>query len=170
MDSNPSTEKGSWARRGWIALAIAVVALVVGAFAIASPVLQAPPAADRVVYVLAVEYKGTAGPGERLSNGTKVSAYQWDPATIIVNRGDRVTLKIYGVNGAAHPSSIEGYADLTYKVIDPSGSVIEEGAKTFDVYRGHWTEVRFVASKAGVFTIGCGVHQPTMNALLHVVG
>ncbi len=156
-----------------LALLLAVVALALAGasmFLAPAPAPAAPQPGDRVINVLAVEYKGTAGAGEKIPNGSKVSAYAWEPGTITVNKGDRVTLKIYGVNGGAHPSTIQGYDDLTFKVYDPSGKEIESGSKTFNVYRGHTTEVKFTASKAGYFTIGCAAHQPTMNAVLQVVG
>lgn len=146
-----------------------VLALVAAGLAF-RPALSAPTSADRTINVLAVEYKGTAGSGEKLPEGTKVNAYSWEPSTIIVNKGDRVTLKIYGVNGGSHPSTIEGYSSLTYTVKDVNGTQIESGTGAFEVYRGHTTEVQFTASAAGMFKISCSAHQPTMNGMLYVLG
>lgn len=155
-----------------IALVLGAAALVLAAFG-AAPALMGSSAAapqDREIRILAVEYKGTAGPGEKLENNSKVSAYAWSPSSISANKGDRVTLKVYGVNGGAHPSTIEGYPDLTFKVTDPNGTVIEQGSGTFNVYRGHTTEVKFTASQVGIFEMSCGAHQPTMNGYLTVLG
>jgi hypothetical protein len=81
----------------------------------------------------------------------EVSTYRWDPSQIIVNQGDEVTLEILGVNGAEHPTVIDGY-DLG-----------------FTVKRGQLTTVTFTADKAGVFEFRCGVHQPSMAGELIVL-
>jgi len=81
----------------------------------------------------------------------EVSTYRWDPNQVIVNQGDEVTLEILGVNGAEHPSVIDGY-DIS-----------------FAVKRGQLTTVTFTADKAGVFEIRCGTHQPSMIGELIVL-
>ena len=68
----------------------------------------------------------------------EVSTYRWEPNQIIVNQGDEVTLEILGVNGAEHPTVIEGY-DLS-----------------FTVKRGQLTTVTFTADKAGCSHSGAG--------------
>ena len=134
---------------------LAIAALAVGAFAFATAVgrAPAPTPTDRTIIMTAVEYKGTSGSSENPPN-TTYKAYRWDPSYIMVNKGDKVTLKIFGVNGALHPASITGYG------------------VTFTVTRGQWTAVEFAASKAGVFEIVCSIpeHTETMHAYLHVVG
>ncbi len=81
----------------------------------------------------------------------EVSTYRWDPSQIIVNQGDEVTLEILGVNGAEHPTVIDGY-DIS-----------------FTVKRGQLTTVTFTADKAGVFQFRCGIHQPSMVGELIVL-
>ena len=81
----------------------------------------------------------------------EVSTYRWDPNQIIVNQGDEVTLEILGVNGAEHPSEIDGY-DVS-----------------FTVKRGQLTTVTFTADKAGVFEFRCLTHQPSMLGELIVL-
>lgn len=81
----------------------------------------------------------------------EVSTYRWEPSQIVVNQGDEVTLEILGVNGGAHPSTLEGY-DIN-----------------FTVKRGELTTVSFTADKAGVFRFRCGVHQPSMTGELIVL-
>jgi heme/copper-type cytochrome/quinol oxidase subunit 2 len=146
-------EKG---KGGILALGVlAVAALAVGAFAFATAVgrVSAPTPTDRTIVMTAVEYKGTSGSTENPPN-TTYKAYRWEPSYLMVNKGDRVTLKIFGVNGATHTGSITGYG------------------VTFTVTRGQWTTVEFTASKAGVFEIVCTVpeHAETMHAYLNVVG
>ena len=163
---------------GGKALALAVVALLLGAtslvmaFRPAAPSAPPPPApTDRVVYMSAVEWKGStttdkepypgnssapAGGGYILrypdaTNTWYSQTYRWEPGVIVVNQGDRVTLKIWGVNGKEHPSTIEGYGN------------------TFTVKRGQLTEVTFTADKAGTFQINCGIHAPSMTAYLLVL-
>ena len=81
----------------------------------------------------------------------EVSTYRWEPNQIIVNQGDEVTLEILGVNGAEHPSAIDGY-DIS-----------------FTVKRGQLTTVTFTADQAGVFELRCGTHQPSMVGELIVL-
>jgi len=138
-----------------IAAVVAVVALLVASSALALAFVPLGPApVDRVIIMTAVEYKGTFGANESQPAGTIVEAYRWDPSYILVNRGDRVTLKILGVNGASHPTTIDGY-DLS-----------------FTVRRGQWTNVTFTASQAGLFEMVCHVpeHTETMHAYIEVVG
>lgn len=81
----------------------------------------------------------------------EVSTYRWQPNQIIVSQGDEVTLEILGINGAEHPTMIEGY-DVS-----------------FTVKRGELTTVTFTADKAGVFPFRCGTHQPAMVGELIVL-
>jgi hypothetical protein len=133
----------------------------------ASPSEIAAPA-KKTIYMSAVEYKGgtstepfpsaTPPPGGGYilkppdSTGRwETSTYRWEPGTVVVNRGDEVELWIWGVNGADHPSYIEGYvADFT-------------------VTRGNLTILNFTASQSGTFRIHCNAHPPSMEALLLVL-
>ncbi len=140
----------------------AVLAFVV---ALAGPAY----AAKRTIVVTAVEPKGgvtidkEAFPVKPLPEGGgyvlkqpddkgrwEISTYVWDPRQINVNQGDEVTLEFIGINGAQHPTTIEGYD------------------KTFTLKRGEVNRVSFVADKAGIFKITCATHHPTMVAELIV--
>jgi plastocyanin len=150
----------------WIPLLLVTALLLVGC---ASQQLAAKPV-ERTIYMAAVEPKGgvtvdkepfpaaelPAGGGYILKapddNGRwEVSTYRWDPGQVIVNQGDIVTLEIIGINGSAHPFTIEGH--------DVSGVVT----------RGHVTRVTFTADKAGVFKILCDAHMPAMQGELVVL-
>ena len=130
----------------------------------------AQPPRHRTIYVAAIEPKGGAHvdqerfPEESLPSGGgyglkkpddkgrwEVSTYRWDPGTIVVNQGDKVTLEIVGINGDEHPFTIEGYwiSDV--------------------VRRGRVTRVSFTADKAGIFKIICRKHAPAMQADLVVL-
>ena len=150
-------EKTTERKGGLTALVtIAIVALALGGFASVYALGRAPAPSpvDRTILMTAIEYKGTFGANESQPPGTVVEAYRWDPSYIVVNKGDRVTLSIFGVNGREHPTTISGYG------------------LSFTVRRGEWTNVSFTASIAGVFEIVCSIpsHATTMHAYLHVVG
>ena len=150
------------------ALVVATVAagLLVASCAGAS---QAPAAAKRVLHMSAVEYKGStevakeAFPAAKAPQGGgyilkepkdgkwETSTYRWEPGQVVVYQGDEVELQIWGVNGADHPSRIEGYD------------------KSFNVKRGQLTTVSFRADKAGLFRILCDIHNPSMTGTLVVL-
>ena len=130
----------------------------------------APGARERTIYIAAVEAKGGAHvdhepfPAAAIQEGGgyllkkpddkgrwEVSTYRWDPGTIVVNQGDRVTLEIIGINGNEHPFTIEGYW------------------LTGMVRRGQLTRLTFTADKAGIFKIICRTHSPSMQADLVVL-
>ncbi|HUG55512.1 MAG TPA: hypothetical protein VMJ92_00410 [Candidatus Limnocylindrales bacterium] len=129
----------------------------------------APAAGKRVVHMSAVEYKGSTevakepfpaapvpeGDGYRLKEPVdgkwETSTYRWEPGQVIVYQGDQVELHIWGVNGAEHPSTIEGYD------------------RAFTVKRGQLTTVSFTADRAGIFRIICPVHDPSMTGTLIVL-
>jgi len=81
----------------------------------------------------------------------EVSTYRWDPNQILVNEGDDVTLQFIGINGAEHPTSIEGF-DLT-----------------FVIKRGEVTTITFKADRPGVFRFICGTHVASMVGELIVL-
>ena len=78
-------------------------------------------------------------------------AYLWQPATVVVNQDDVVTLEFFGINGDEHPTVLEGY-DLE-----------------FVVRRGDLTRITFTADRPGIFPFVCGTHQPSMTGQLVVL-
>ena len=145
---------------------------IVGALMLAGCAGQEPAAApvERTIYMAAVEPKGSTTtakepfPSAALPDGGgygliepnadgawTVETYRFEPATIVVNQGDVVTLEIVGINGAEHPFVIAGF--------NVSGTI----------KRGQVTRVTFTADKAGIFRITCGKHLPTMTADLVVL-
>ncbi|MBI2875128.1 MAG: hypothetical protein HYY09_08565 [Firmicutes bacterium] len=147
---------------------ILLVALISGCSA-KTTASKAPTATKRIIYMSAVEYKGSTSvekepyPGQPAppGGGYKLeepkdgnwtnSTYRWEPGNITVYQGDTVELNIWGVNGKEHPSSIEGYVS------------------TFSVKRGQLTKVSFTADKAGIFAINCTAHVPSMQGQLVVL-
>jgi plastocyanin len=44
----------------------------------------------------------------KTNNGKVIEAYRWDPGSIFLEKGEKVNLIIFGVNGGEHPFYIEG--------------------------------------------------------------
>ena len=146
---------------------------LVGTTLVAAGLLAILPSAHaekRHIVVTAVEPKGgttvdkESFPAEPLPQGPgyvlkkpdqtgrwEVSAYVFEPRQILVTEGDEVTLEFVGINGASHPTTIEGYG------------------KSFELKRGAVTKVTLTANKVGVFPIVCATHHPTMTAELIVM-
>lgn len=149
------------------AAGIAILGLVLAACAGATEARLEP--GERTIYLAAIEPKGSTTvdkepfpaplpPGgayiltEPDDTGSwTVETYRWLPSEITVVQGDKVTFEVLGVNGASHPTRIEGY-DVT-----------------FDVKRGQLTTVTFTADKPGVFRIVCDLHRPAMTGTLMVL-
>lgn len=92
------------------------------------------PDGERLIHLVTGEFKTTA------EGGKTIEAYRWDPGTIFVEKGERIKLIIYGVNGESHPFIIEG--------TDIKG----------EVKKGKETVVRFQAEKEGVYRLICLTH------------
>lgn len=152
--------------RTYLGAAAALILLAAGTTA-REIAAQATP---RTIYMTAIEPKGGAtmdkepypsaplppGPGyvrkaPDAGGRWEVSAYQWNPGTIVATEGERLTLEIIGINGDIHPSYIEGHA------------------ADFVVKRGEVTRVTFTASKPGIYPIVCRTHLPSMQGHLVVL-
>lgn len=135
-----------------ITIALALVALILSAFSATTVLTQGKAPArtpnEWTFVVLAIEYKGTSGSTETPPN-TTYKAYRWDPSYVQVHLGDTVNMNIFGVNGASHPSTIDVFGE------------------SFTVTRGQWTNITFVANKAGVAEMVC--HVPEHTATMHMV-
>ncbi len=125
----------------WIALGgVVVVALVI-------LTLGSALAAERTFLVLTGEWSWAAKPGEApvVDRGQpdtkKMDRYTFDPGFLVVDKGDRVTLKIHDLKGDKHIIEIPAF-----------------GVKETQVLRGEEKTISFVADKAGVFEIKCTNH------------
>ena len=127
-------------------------------------------ASERVIYLSAVEWKGSANvskeafPTSPLPEGGgyerfapdeagdwSVETYRFDSAMVAACQGEKVTLKIFGVNAAFHDVTIPNFK------------------KAVRVSRGQLATVSFIAKKAGIFPIICLTHQPSHRADLLVL-
>ncbi len=162
-----------------IAIGIAIVAIVIAIASIGYSTTQttsqelprvSSEPIERTIYVNLVEPKGSTnlekepfptkalpeGGGYELKTPDEsgkwvVETYAFSPSVIVVNQGDKINIKMLGINGALHHVSIENY-------VEP-----------FDINRGHLEEIFFVADKAGTFRIACSIHQPAMEGYLMVL-
>lgn len=89
---------------------------------------------DIVINMVTGEFTSTT------SDGKKIEAYRWDPGTIVIPKGEDVSLSIYGVNGKEHPFYIEG--------TDIKG-VVKKGEET--VIPLHFNE-------EGTYRLICDIH------------
>lgn len=56
----------------------------------------------REIHLVTGEFKTVTDSGKELE------AYRWDPGVIFLDKGEKVNLKILGINGKEHPFFIEG--------------------------------------------------------------
>lgn len=132
-------------------------------------------AANRTLYMTAVEWKGSANiskepyPGpvptgggyESFAPGHEevadeqgkwaIETYRFDTAVVMAYEGERVTLKIFGVNAAKHDIVIPAFK------------------QKFTVKRGAVSTVSFNVKKAGIYQIICLTHPPSHQADLVVL-
>lgn len=94
----------------------------------------AEPSVERTIHMVTGEFKSTT------SDGKTIEAYRWDPGTIVVHKGEKVKLSIYGVNGESHPFLIEG--------LNISG----------EVKKGKETVITFTPQQEGIFRLICMTH------------
>ena len=97
------------------------------------------PSGMQVFQLVTGEFKTTT------SDGKVLEVYRWDPATIVVHKGEAVELRIAGVNGGSHPF------------------VIQELGIKGEVNKGQTTVVHFTADRRGTFAIECLTHTSLAN-------
>ena len=132
---------------------------------------------DRMIYMSAVEWKGSSNvskeayptaalpkgggyesyaPGHAELAGQPagtwaVETYRFDTGTVVACKGERVVLKIFGVNAKEHHITIPDFN------------------KDFTVFRGQLSTAVFNVPEVGIFPIICITHQPAHRAELVVL-
>ena len=94
----------------------------------------------REIHLVTGEFKSST------EDGKDIEAYRWDPGTIFVEKGEKVRLKILGVNGKEHPFIIEG--------TDIKGIV----------KKGEETVVPLEFNKEGTYRLICLTHPSAENS------
>ena len=80
-----------------------------------------------------------------------VETYRFDTAVVAACKGERVVLKIFGVNAKSHEITIPDFD------------------KSFTVYRGQLATSVFKVKETGIFPIICITHKPSHTADLIVL-
>lgn len=159
----------SISRKWLMVLPVAAVAML-ALGAVSGDAAKSKKAGKRTVYLSAAEWKGSATvaeepfPTSRLPSGPEgssyglkapdatgkweVETYRFDTPVITALEGEKVTLKIFGVNGKLHPVMLPDFY----------------GERAFQVKRGELTTIRFRAKKAGIYEMHCHIHLPAMVA------
>lgn len=131
---------------------------------------------DRLIYMSAVEWKGSSNvskeayPTAALPKGGgyesfppghpevasepgkwAVETYRFDTGVVVACKGERVVLKIFGVNAKEHHITIPDFD------------------QDFTVFRGQLATSVFKVPKVGIFPIICITHQPAHRAELVVL-
>ncbi|MBT2677937.1 cupredoxin domain-containing protein [Bacillus sp. ISL-35] len=68
----------------------------------ATPAIGGQNEQTREIHLVTGEFKS------KTDDGKEIEAYRWDPGTIFIEKGEKVSLNILGVNGKEHPFIIEG--------------------------------------------------------------
>ncbi|OYD09462.1 cupredoxin domain-containing protein [Paludifilum halophilum] len=89
---------------------------------------------EKTFHLVTTEYKTKV-------DGKELEVYRWDPGSLVVNRGDKVKLKLHGVHGKQHDFTLQGY--------DRKGTV----------KKGKTTTINFVADKPGTYELVCHNHH-----------
>jgi plastocyanin len=82
----------------------------------------------RTIHMVTGEFKA------QTEDGKEIEAYRWDPGTILIEKGEKVKLSIYGVNGKEHPFIIEG-TNIKGKVKQGQETVVQLQFKKEGIYR-----------------------------------
>ncbi|PYZ94681.1 hypothetical protein CR194_03885 [Salipaludibacillus keqinensis] len=108
-----------------------------------NPLAQETMTADEserfVLNMVTGEFKSETESGEELES------YRWDPGTLVIPKGEPVTLSIFGVNGKEHPFIIEG--------TDVTGTV----------KKGEETVLHLQFNEPGTYRLICTTHATIEN-------
>ena len=106
----------------------------------ATPAISQQKETVREIHLVTGEFKSST------EDGKEIEAYRWDPGTIFLEKGEKVRLKILGVNGKEHPFIIEG--------TDIKGIV----------KKGEETVVPLQFDKEGTYRLICMIHTKAENS------
>jgi plastocyanin len=125
---------------GFVALLAIIGSLWMSLKQDATPAIGQQNETIREIHLVTGEFKAST------EDGKEIEAYRWDPGTIFVEKGEKVRLKILGVNGKEHPFIIEG--------TDIKGIV----------KKGEETVVPLEFNKEGTYRLICLTHPSAVNS------
>lgn len=140
------------------ALAIGIVAIIIGGVAVGTSPLVSPPTAAAKTQ----KFKITLGEGEIIGtefwNGTAFieppeeeltgEYHRWEPDTLVVKKGDTVELTVQNPRSNDHSLVLVDFAVDTGELVGHHGATPRPAPSE--------KTVTFVASKAGIFKFQCG--------------
>ncbi|MBM4761955.1 hypothetical protein [Bacillus sp. B15-48] len=94
---------------------------------------------SREIHLVTGEFKTVT------ESGKEIESYRWDPGVIFIEKGEKVKLNIYGINGKEHPFSIEG-TNIT--------GTVKKGEETI---------VPLEFNKDGIYRLICLTHHDKDN-------
>lgn len=116
----------------------------------------APPPTDPTTLSDGYRYKKPGDADKADAKKWEVATYVWSPGAMTVLQGDRLTLRVFIVNGDKHTAWVEG----------PDGAeVVKEGEQN----RGREYVMTFTAAQVGTYKLVCNEHDPTMRAVITVL-
>lgn len=133
----------------------------------------AAPAVDPSTLSSGYVYKA---PGYSSDDPTlwEVQSYFYAPASLFARQGERVSLRIFALNGDNHVTRILApngqEVQFDFWIAGENNARTDEGAgTTFNTQRGRVSVISFVASQVGTYTVLCGTHAPSMQAQMLVM-
>jgi plastocyanin len=119
---------------------LAIIAVSTSLWFLRSPEAETvviPQAGEKLreIHLVTGEFKAVT------ESGKEIESYRWDPGVIFLEKGEKVALNIYGINGMEHPFEIEG--------TDIKGTV----------KKGEETVVPVQFKEEGVYRLICTIHQ-----------
>jgi plastocyanin len=101
---------------------------------------RVPESVHSVVYQVMTNEIATEMP-----SGQEIEVYRFDPGVFVVDQGDEVVLKFYGLKGHEHPIVLDGYN--VHAVIR----------------KNELTALTFKADKPGLFRLWCTAHPDVFH-------
>ncbi|PEJ53295.1 MULTISPECIES: cupredoxin domain-containing protein [unclassified Bacillus (in: firmicutes)] len=127
-------------KKKWLLLCFLLVVIGLSGWYYLAPKAIQTTAVPKQVKTINVDMV-TAEFSTKLEDGTEIEAYRWDPGTIVIQKDEKVNLKIHGINGKEHSFHIEG-TELT-------------GVVT----KGKTTEIPLLFKKEGTYRLVCDTHS-----------
>ncbi len=96
-----------------------------------------------------------------------VESYIYAPAMLAAFEGDRVTLKIFVVNGDKHDTTVVDPAGRPQSVrVNIEGETTPDDVTAFDTPRGRQTNVSINLARPGTYEVRCVTRTPSMALYL----
>ena len=128
-------------RKQWIFIVLALLFIAIAGWYLVQPVSiyttgQAKDSKNNYsIQMITSEF------ATKTESGKEIESYRWDPGTIVVPKGEEISISIFGVNGKEHPFYIEG---TDYK------GVVQKGKETI---------IHAKFNEEGTYRLICSTHS-----------